>query len=157
MLLLLDPYPGITIFSNCSYRSPWVETLISAIPRRPFATWVPRRLYSPGPPLNLAVPDPSIASLRWTDDPEMGLAHRTITGAQDLLGAEGVVGQRELRFEKILQETKKQVVYSLYYEDSQFRIACAFSRELFTGANAPAPDESAVPLSLRHRFPGASG
>jgi hypothetical protein len=80
-------------------------------------------------PLKLAVPDPSIARMRWTDDPKTGLAQRTITCAQDLLGAEGVVGQRKVRFEKILQETKNQVVYSLYNEDSQFRIAYAFSRE----------------------------
>ena len=88
-------------------------------------------------PLGLAgqavFPDPSISRLRWTDDPRMGLAQRTMICAQDLLGAEGIVGQKKLRFEGILQETENQVVYTLYNEDEQFRTAYAFPRELFAG------------------------
>jgi hypothetical protein len=90
-------------------------------------------------PLKLALPDPSMSRMRWIDDPKTGLAQRAITCAQGLLGAEGIVGQRKLRFEGILQETKNQVVYSLYNEDGQFRIAYAFPRELFAGPKAPSP------------------
>jgi hypothetical protein len=95
-------------------------------------------------PLKLAAPDPSISRIRWIDDPKTGLAQRTITCAQDLLGAEGIVGKKKLRFEQILQETKNQVVYSLYNEDGQFRIAYAFPRELFGGGQPVVPNQPSV-------------
>lgn len=93
-----------------------------------------------GSPIKLAFPDPSISRLRWTDDPKTGLAQRSLTCAQDLLGAEGIVGGKKLRFEGILQETKSHAVYSLYSEDEKFRMAYGFSRELFAGPKAPSPN-----------------
>jgi hypothetical protein len=84
-----------------------------------------------GSPAKLAWPDPRFPHAPWIDDPENGLAKRWLTSPESLLGAEGMVGKRKYRFEEILQETKGQVVYSLFCEEDQTRAAYAFSREVF--------------------------
>ncbi len=82
-------------------------------------------------PIKLAYPDPAVPRLPWIDDPITGLLQRTINSPEDVLGSEGLVGGRKYRFEKILQETKGQIVYSLFNDASKTRIAYAFSREMF--------------------------
>src|SRR5438270_116028 len=38
------------------------------------------------------IPSPSIPRVPWIDDPERGLARRTIQSAEDLLGCQGALG-----------------------------------------------------------------
>jgi hypothetical protein len=84
-----------------------------------------------GSPLNLAYPHPSILRAPWIDDPKRGLTGRAMTYPEDLLGAEGTVGDKRYRFEKILDAGKNQVVYSLFCDQNGTRIAYGFSRKLF--------------------------
>ena len=84
-----------------------------------------------GSPLKLSWPDPAIRRLRWIDDPVRGLSTRIITSPEDLLGVVGLFGDKQYRFEKILQALKNEVVYSLVCDENQTRIAYGFSRDLF--------------------------
>ncbi len=84
-----------------------------------------------GTPLKFAWPNPAILRVPWIDDPKKGLTGRTMTGREDLLGAEGTLGDKTYRFETILDAGKNQVVYSLFCDQNQTRIAYGFSRDMF--------------------------
>lgn len=81
-----------------------------------------------GSNLEYAWPDPSKPPLPWVDDPQRGIAQRTITSAEDILGAEGTLGGRLFRFERILELGNSFVVYALFNPETRTRIACGFSR-----------------------------
>src|SRR5579863_8731023 len=82
-------------------------------------------------PLKLCLPKPEIPRMVWIDDPKRGLSQRALTCPEDVLGAEGSIGKNAFRFEKILQKTKNQVVYSLFRPDNQTRMAYALPVEIF--------------------------
>jgi hypothetical protein len=90
-----------------------------------------------GTPVELAVRDSAIRRVHWVDDSLNGLSGRTITSPEDLLGAEGVVGNRKYRFELILEVGKNQVVYGLFCNENQTRVAYGFSRKLFMKIPTP--------------------
>lgn len=79
----------------------------------------------------LAWPNPAIPRAPWIDVPNKGLGGRTITSPEDVLGAEGMVGNKRCRFEQILEVGKNQVVFSLFCPQDQTRIAYGFSRDMF--------------------------
>jgi hypothetical protein len=87
---------------------------------------------------DLSWPGPSKPRARWVDEPKNGVSGRTMATPEDLLGVEGMVGDQKYRFEKILEAGKNQVVYSLFCEEHQYRIAYGFSRDLFGAKNPPA-------------------
>jgi hypothetical protein len=82
-------------------------------------------------PIKLCSPDPAIPRMTWIDDPKRGLSQRVLACPEDLLGAEGSIGKNGFRFEKILQKTKNQVVYSLFRPDNQTRMAYEVPAEIF--------------------------
>jgi hypothetical protein len=82
-------------------------------------------------PIKLCLPDPAIPRMVWTDDPKRGLSQRVLTCAEDMLGAEGTIGKTRFLFEKILQKTKNQIVYSLLRPDNQTRMAYAIPIDIF--------------------------
>jgi hypothetical protein len=86
-----------------------------------------------GSPIALAYPNPSIPHLPWIDDPKTGLSQRKIQSAEDLIGAEGILGGRKYVFEQVLDLGKNQVTYSLFNLETRSRIAYGFSRQLFEG------------------------
>ena len=81
----------------------------------------------------LMYPNPSIPRVPWIDDPKTGLSQRTIQSAEDLLGAEGILGGKKYVFEQVLDLGKNQVTYSLYSPETGTRIAYGFARQLFEG------------------------
>jgi hypothetical protein len=89
-------------------------------------------------PPKVSLRDPAIRRVRWIDVPKKGLSGRTLTSPVDLLGAEGLFGDKKYRFEQILHATKYQVVYSLFCDENQSRIAYAFPCELFSAEKASA-------------------
>jgi hypothetical protein len=82
-------------------------------------------------PLKLCWPDPKIPRAKWIDVPAKGLSQRTITSPEDVLGAEGMVGDKTYRFQQILDEGKHKVVFSLFCPENQTRTAYGFSRDMF--------------------------
>jgi hypothetical protein len=84
-----------------------------------------------GSPAQLVWPNPAILRVPWIDDPKRGLTGRAMTSPEDFLGAEGTLGDKRYRFEKILDAGKNQVVYSLFCDQNRTRIAYGFSRDLF--------------------------
>ena len=76
-------------------------------------------------------PDPAQLRIAWIDDEKRGVAHRKFTGIEDVLGAEGKVGDMHLRFERILDAGKNQVVYALYCPEKNIRLAYGFDRTIF--------------------------
>jgi len=82
-----------------------------------------------GTSLHFSFPNPAMPRMRWSDDPKNGVSRQLITSPEDLLGAEGLFGGRKYHFEKILQVTQHQVVYSLLCAENQSRLAYALPRE----------------------------
>jgi hypothetical protein len=91
-----------------------------------------------GTPLHFSFPNPAMPRMRWIDDPKNGVSRRLLTSPEDLLGAEGLFGGRKYHFEKILQVTQHQVVYSLLCDENQSRLAYALPREQLSAANPSA-------------------
>ena len=81
-----------------------------------------------GSKLEWSWPDPSKARVPWIDDDQRGLAHRTLASVEDVLGAEGTIGGKLLRFERILDLGHNQVVYALYCPKENFRMAYGLDR-----------------------------
>lgn len=73
-------------------------------------------------------PDPSKARVPWIDDNQRGLTRRTLASVEDVLGAEGTIGGKLIRFERILDLGHNQVVYALYCPTENFRMAYGFDR-----------------------------
>ena len=84
-----------------------------------------------GSPLKLCWPDPAIPRAKWIDVPTKGLSGRTVKSPEDVLGTEGMVGDKSYHFEKILDAGKNQVVFSLFCPENQTRTAYGFSRDMF--------------------------
>lgn len=84
-------------------------------------------------------PDPSKRHIRWVDDPVRGISSRTLASPEDILGAEGSIGDMRLRFERILDWGKNQIVYALYCPEKNIRLAYGFSVDLFKAT--PRPEE----------------
>jgi hypothetical protein len=83
----------------------------------------------------LSWPNPAIPHVPWIDVPNKGLAGRTIASPEDVLGAEGIVGNKHYRFDQILDVGKNQVVFSLFCPENQTRMAYGFSLEVFRGGS----------------------
>jgi hypothetical protein len=79
----------------------------------------------------LSWPNPAIPRVPWIDVPAKGLSGRTIKSPEDMLGAEGMVGNKNYRFDQILDAGKNQVVFSLFCPENQTRTAYGFSRDMF--------------------------
>jgi hypothetical protein len=84
-----------------------------------------------GSKMDWSWPDPSKTRIPWVDDDQRGLTHRTLASAEDVLGAEGTIGGKLLRFERILDLGHNQVVYALYCPVENFRMAYGFDRLIF--------------------------
>jgi hypothetical protein len=84
-----------------------------------------------GSKLEWSWPDPSKARVPWIDDEQRGVAQRTLESVEDVLGAEGTIGGKLMRFEKILDLGQNQVVYALHCPAQNFRIAYGFDRLIF--------------------------
>jgi hypothetical protein len=82
-------------------------------------------------PMKLCLPDPAIPRMTWIDDTKRGLSQRALTCPEDVLGTEGTIGKNRFVFEKILQKTKNQIVYSLFRPDNQTRMAYALPVDIF--------------------------
>lgn len=76
-------------------------------------------------------PDPSKMRIAWVDDEQRGLSQRTLASVEDVLGAEGKIGDMRLRFEKILDLGRSQIVYALYCPEKNIRLAYGFDRLAF--------------------------
>jgi hypothetical protein len=74
-------------------------------------------------------PGPNSAQIPWVDDPERGIGGRQIGKPEDMLGAEGKLGEHRFRFEKILDLGKNVVVYALLNPDKQIRMAYGFEQD----------------------------
>ena len=61
------------------------------------------------------VPTPAIARISWIDDPEKGLSQRELSVPEDLIGSEGIIGDKRCLFEQILDLGKNVIVYSIYF------------------------------------------
>ncbi|WP_263352725.1 hypothetical protein [Acidicapsa acidisoli] len=86
-----------------------------------------------GSKMEFSWPDPSKPHAPWIDDPERGIAHRTLDSVEDVLGAEGTIGGRRYRFETILELGNNVIVYGLYNPETRTRTAYGFSRGVFDG------------------------
>ena len=82
-------------------------------------------------PLDWCWPNPNQRRVAWVDDPEQGLTKRTLTRAEDALGAAGSVGGLRLRFARILELGQNQVVYALYSPEQDLWFAYGFDRTLW--------------------------
>jgi hypothetical protein len=78
-----------------------------------------------------AWPNPSKARVPWIDDDQRGVTHRTLASVEDVLGAEGMIGGKLMRFERILDLGRNQIVYALYCPTHNFRMAYGFDRLIF--------------------------
>jgi hypothetical protein len=87
-----------------------------------------------GSSLKLSWPNPAVPRAPWIDVPNKGLAGRILASPEDILGAEGMLGNKLYRFHQILNVGKNQVVFSLFCPENQTRIAYGFSRDMFPGA-----------------------
>ena len=97
------------------------QALLNTLKTPPVLLW--------GTPIKFSFPNPAMPRVRWTDDPKKGLTGRIITAPEDVLGAEGLFGNKKYRFEKTLQTTKNEVVYSLVCDENQTRIAYSLPRD----------------------------
>lgn len=77
--------------------------------------------------------------VRWTDDPVTGVNLRTIHNVEDVLGAEGKLGDRPCRFETILDLGRNIIVYGLYCPADGTRTAFGFLREVFDASYVKPP------------------
>ncbi len=95
-----------------------------------------------GSKVEWAWPDPSKTRISWADDDQRGLTHRTLASVEDVLGAEGMIGGKQMRFERILDVGRNQIVYALYCPTHNFRMAYGFDRLIFepTYIKPSAPD-----------------
>jgi hypothetical protein len=84
-----------------------------------------------GDPLDWCWPNPNQRRVAWVDDERHGLTQRTLARAEDALGAEGSLGDLHLRFERILELGRNQVVYALYGPEKNRWLAYGFDRTLF--------------------------
>jgi hypothetical protein len=84
-----------------------------------------------GDPLDWCWPNPNQRRVAWVDDERHGLTQRTLARAEDALGAEGSLGDLHLRFERILELGRNQVVYALYSPEKNRWLAYGFDRTLF--------------------------
>ena len=84
-------------------------------------------------------PDPNRPRISWIDDPVRGVNQRTLENPEDVLGAEGTLGGKRIRFERILDLGRNVVVYALFCPDQNFRIAYGWNREVFQPGYVPAP------------------
>jgi hypothetical protein len=82
-----------------------------------------------GAKMELAFPGPNSVKAPWVDDAERGIAVRQIAKPEDILGAEGSIGEHQFRFERILDLGANVVVYSLLNLEKQFRLAYGFNRD----------------------------
>jgi hypothetical protein len=78
-----------------------------------------------------AWPNPAKAHVAWIDDEQRGITSRTLASVEDVLGAEGKIGDMRLRFEKILDLGQNQIVYALYCPEKNIRLAYGFDRRVF--------------------------
>jgi|SRR6516162_2433125 len=78
-----------------------------------------------------AFPDPAKLRAAWTDDEQRGFTKTTIAKPDDAIGAEGRIGDMHLRFEKILELGRNQIVYALYCPEKNIRLAYGFGRTIF--------------------------
>jgi hypothetical protein len=67
----------------------------------------------------------------WIDDERRGLTNRKLAKPEDALGAEGRIGDMHLRFERILDLGRNQVVFALYCPEKNIRLAYGFARAIF--------------------------
>jgi hypothetical protein len=74
-------------------------------------------------------PGPNSVQIPWIDHPERGISAREIRKPEDILGAEGRLGEHRFRFERILELGRSVVVYALLNPDKQMRMAYGFNRE----------------------------
>ncbi len=84
-----------------------------------------------GSKLDWSWPDPAKPRAGWIDDEQRGFANRTPQKPEDAIGAEGRIGDMHLRFERILEFGKNQVVYALYCPEKNIRLAYGFDRTIF--------------------------
>jgi hypothetical protein len=82
-----------------------------------------------GSKLEWAWPNPAKSRVRWTDDGERGVNRKTLENPEDILGAEGSLGDMRLRFERILHLGNNQIVYALYCPEKNIRLAYGFARD----------------------------
>ena len=85
------------------------------------------------------VPTSVIARVPWIDDPEKGFSQRELGVPEDLIGAEGIIGDKRCFFEQILDLGNNIVVYSIYFYEQQFRLAYGFPRDMFITQRNPFP------------------
>jgi hypothetical protein len=97
------------------------------VPFRDISTGVVRWIS----PVEWSWPDPKKARMKWIDDPERGIGARTLERVEDVLGAEGMLGERFCRFERVLEVGQNQVVYALYCPKMDARLAYGFDRSIF--------------------------
>ncbi len=86
-----------------------------------------------GSKMEFSAPLPNSPKAPWIDDPELGVARRTLAGVEDVLGAEGTIGGMRYRFETILEQGKNIIVYGLYNPETRTRTAYGFNRMIFDG------------------------
>jgi hypothetical protein len=84
-----------------------------------------------GSKIEWAWPDPAKRRIAWLDDEHKGLKNKSLTTPDDALGAEGAIGDMRLRFERILDYGKNQIVYALYCPEKNIRLAYGFDRGIF--------------------------
>jgi len=89
-----------------------------------------------GSSLEWAWPNPAKTRVRWTDDEERGVNRKTLDNPEDILGAEGSLGDMRLRFERILHAGNNQIVYALYCPEKNIRLAYGFARDQLCPAAA---------------------
>jgi|SRR5271156_4277960 len=85
-------------------------------------------------PTKLCWPNPAVPRGQWIDVPTKGLSERTIASPEDVLGAEGKVGDKTYLFERILDAGKHKVVFRLFCPENQTSTAYGFPREMFQNA-----------------------
>jgi hypothetical protein len=84
-----------------------------------------------GAAVKYLMPTSAIVRTPWIDDPEKGISRRELYVPEDLIGAEGIIGDKRCFFEQILDLGNNIVVYSIYCYEQQFRLAYGFSRDMF--------------------------
>lgn len=74
-------------------------------------------------------PGPNHLQIPWVDDERNGLTSRKLERPEDILGAEGRIGDMRLSFERILDLGRNVVVYALYAPEKNIRLAYGFNRD----------------------------
>ena len=78
------------------------------------------------------LPNSGAACSQWSvDNPKSVAAMQNLRKPEDLLGIEGNLGDKKLSFEMILDIGRNEIIYSLFCEQEQFRIAFGFPRAMF--------------------------